>query len=69
MSQSYISNINDTLKFSTIIDGAHATVIIENDKYELLLQKRCAGIDNDPWNGDLFQNGCLYIYYLIQMIL
>ena len=55
-SQSYFIDINTNL---TIIDQAHEVGIMYNGDYQLLLQRRCAGRDNDPWNGDLFQNGCL----------
>eukprot|EP01084_Bolivina_argentea_P281182 481054_1 len=58
-SQSYLQNINDNTIFSSIIDQAHAVGIMHNGDHQLLLQRRCAGIDNDPWNGDLFQHGCL----------
>ena len=53
-SQSYIENINDNLRFSTIMSQSHGVGSYNKNEYELLLHRRCA-CDDYP-----FENRCLF---------
>eukprot|EP01083_Nonionella_stella_P244393 850642_1 len=61
-SQSYIdlSEPNDDIQFSTIVDRAHGVGgDVMNGEYELMLQRRCDGTLASQFYGDRFPEGCL----------
>eukprot|EP01084_Bolivina_argentea_P084250 152409_1 len=53
-SQSYVGDLNDKYRFSTIMSQGHGTNSMGTGQYEILLQRRCA-TKNEYW----FPTGCM----------
>ena len=55
-SQAYLEDVGGPdashLRFSSIVGVAYGVGLLRDGEHKLMLQRRCAGTVNDPWNGD-----------------